>query len=72
MREAHAENRVARIEQREIHRLIGLRTGMRLHVGVGGAEELLQPLEGEALSHVHVFAATVVALAWGSPRRTCS
>ena len=36
---------------------------MRLHVGVGGAEQGLGPLNGQGLGLVDVFAATVIALA---------
>ena len=38
MRETHAQDGVAGIEQREVHGGIGLRAGMRLHVGIVGAE----------------------------------
>jgi hypothetical protein len=36
---------------------------MRLHVGVGGAEQLLRPLDRQLLGDVDEFAAAVVALA---------
>jgi hypothetical protein len=61
--QAHAENGVARLQQRQIHRLVGLRAGVRLHVGVIGAKQLLDALNGQTLGHIHVFAAAVVALA---------
>jgi hypothetical protein len=38
---AHAHDGVARLQQREEHGLVGLRAGMRLHVGEVGAEQLL-------------------------------
>jgi hypothetical protein len=63
VRERHAEDAVAGIQQREVHRLVGLRAGMRLHVGVVGIEELLDAIQGEPLGDVDVFAAAVVALA---------
>ena len=59
----HAEDGVARIEQGEVDRLVGLRTGVRLHVGVVGTEQLLEAVDGQLLGDVHVFAATVVTLA---------
>ena len=59
----HAENGVARIQQRKKHCLIGLRAGMRLHVGIIGPEQLLRALDRQRLGHVDVFAAAVIALA---------
>ncbi len=61
--EAHAEDRVARLQQREIDGGIGLRTGVRLHVGVVGAEQLLRALDRQTLGDVDELAAAVVALA---------
>ena len=63
VREAHPKDVIARVEQRHVHRGVGLRTRVRLHVGVGRAEQLLDALDGEALGHVHVFTAAVIALA---------
>ena len=61
--EAHAENRVARIDQREIGRGVGLRAGVRLHVGVVGTEQLLGAIDRQLLGDVDVFATAVIALA---------
>ena len=61
--EAHAEDGVARIDQREVGRGIGLAAGVRLDVGVVGAEELLGALDGELLGDVDELATAVVALA---------
>ena len=63
MRQRHAEDGVARLQQREVHGLVGLRAAVRLHVGVVGAEQLLQAVDGQLLGNVHVLATTVVALA---------
>jgi hypothetical protein len=60
--EAHAEDGVARVDQREIGRGIRLRTGMRLHVGVVGAE-LLGAVDGELLRDIDELTAAVIALA---------
>ena len=57
------EHRVARLERGEIDRRVGLRAGVRLHVGVLGAEELLGPIDGQLLDDVDELAAAVVALA---------
>jgi len=62
MGQAHAEDGVTRLQQGQIHRSVGLRAGVRLHVGPVGAEELLDAVDGELLHHVHMLAATVVAL----------
>ena len=43
--------------------MVGLAPGVRLHVGVLGAEELLGAVDGELLDHVDELAAAVVALA---------
>ena len=71
MIETHAENGVARLHQCEIGRRVRLRAGMRLHVGIVGAEELLRPIDGELLGDIDVLAAAVVALARDSLPRTC-
>ena len=63
VREVHAEHGVAGLQRREIDRHVGLRAGVRLHVGVVGAEERLGARDGQRLDHVHELAAAVVALA---------
>jgi hypothetical protein len=40
--QVHAQDRVARVEQREVDGHVGLRARVRLHVGVLGAEERLE------------------------------
>ncbi len=62
MGQRHAQDGVARLQQGEVHGLIGLRARMRLDVGVGGAEQLLDPVDRQLLGDVDVFAAAVVAL----------
>src|SRR5205823_4857209 len=61
--QAHGKHRVAGLQAGEVGGHIGLGAGVRLHVGVGGAEELLDALDGQGLGDVHVLAAAVVALA---------
>ena len=63
VRQVHAEDRVARLQQREIHRHVRLRARVRLHVGVLGAEQLLGPRDRQRLGDVDELAAAVVALA---------
>src|SRR6185503_10950504 len=52
-----------RLEQREVHRHVGLRAGVGLHVDVLGPEELAGPADGQLLGDVDDLAAAVVALA---------
>src|SRR5450759_99257 len=62
LREVETEYDVARLQEREVHRRICLRAGMRLHVGVVGGEQLLHAVDRELLHHVHEFAPAVVPL----------
>ncbi len=71
VREVHGQDQVAGLEHGEINGGIGLRTGVRLHVDVLGAEKLLRALDGQFLDDVDVFAAAVPALLRDNPRRTC-
>lgn len=61
VREVQAKDGVARVEQREHGRGVGLSTRVRLDVGVPGAEEFLDARDGQALDRVDVLAPTVVA-----------
>ena len=62
--EVHAQDPVARLEDAEIRRHVGLRARVRLHVDVLGAREQGErTLLGEHLGDVHELAAAVVALA---------
>ena len=61
--EVEAHEGVARLQQREKHRLVHLAAGVRLHVGEPGAEELLGARDGEIFRDVDVLAAAIVALA---------
>ena len=61
--EVHAHDGVARLQQSEVHRDIGLGAGVGLDIGVLGAEELLGPLDGEVFPLVHELTAAVVARA---------
>ena len=63
MRQRHAENGVARLEHGHVDGLIGLRTGVRLHVGVFRTKQRLQAVNRKLLGLVHKLAAAVVALA---------
>ncbi len=61
--QVHAQHRVAGLDKRKINRHVGLRTRVRLYVGVLRAEELFRPLNGQVFHLVHALAAAIVALA---------
>src|SRR5215208_1640449 len=61
--QVHGKDLVAGFGQDSVRLLVRLAPRMRLHVGVICAEELLRPVYGELLHHVHKLAAAVVALA---------
>src|SRR5580693_4212077 len=63
MRQIHAEDRVAWLEHGRIGGLIGLRSGVWLHINIFGAEELESALAGQILHYIRKFAAGVIALA---------
>lgn len=61
--QAHAQHGVTGIEQRQVHGRIRLAAGVRLHVGIIGAEQLFGAVDGQLLDFIHMFAAAVIALA---------
>ena len=61
MRERHAEHRIARLQHGHEDRHVRLRAGVRLHVGVVGAEDALRTVDRETLGDVDELAAAVVA-----------
>ncbi len=63
VRQRHAEHGVARLQHRHEDRHVGLRSGVRLHVGVLRPEELSEAFEREPLGDVDPLAAAVVPLA---------
>jgi len=63
MLERQPHDGVARRQHRVVDGLVGLRTGMRLDVGIFRAEQLFHALDRERLGLVHEFAAAVIALA---------
>ena len=63
VRKVHAHERVARVQHRKEHRHVRLCAGMRLHVCVIAAEQLLRALDRKVLHDVHKLAAAVVTLA---------
>src|SRR5579859_1553060 len=63
MVEAHSEDGISRTQQGEVNRGIGLRSRMRLHIGVCRPKQPLGTLDGQTLGNVDEFTPTVVALA---------
>ena len=61
--QAHAQYGVVGLQQRLVHRSVGLGTGVRLHVGKVGAKQLLGACDRQHLNNIHVFAAAVITFA---------
>ena len=59
--ERHAEHRVAGLQQRQKHRLIGRRPGMRLHIGEPAPEQARRALDRQPFGDIDEFAAAVIA-----------
>ncbi len=62
MGQVHAENGVAGLKDGRIGGFIGLRTGVGLHVGVFGFEELPGAIAGQVLHDVGVLTPAVITL----------
>ena len=61
--QVHAQYRVARLQQREVYRKVGLCARVRLYIGMIRAEQLARALARQIFHYVHVLAAAIVALA---------
>ncbi len=61
VRQVEAENGVAGLQNRRVSRGIGLRAGVRLHVDMLAAEDLLGAIAGQVLDHVGILASAIVA-----------
>ena len=61
--QVHGEEFVPGLQHAEIHSHVGAGTGVGLHVGVFGSEELLGTVDGQGFRFVHVLAAPVPPLA---------
>ena len=61
--QVHAHHRVTGVDQCQEDRRVGLGARMGLHVSVVAIEQGLDPLDGQPLGHIDVFAAAVIALA---------
>ena len=63
LRQVHAHNSIAQIQQSKINCQIGLCTGVGLNIGIFCAEQLAGTLDGNVLHLVHIDTAAIVALA---------
>ena len=61
--QVHPQHCVAGLQQGEIRRLVGLRAGMGLDVGMLRAEQLAGPFPRDVLHHIYFLAAAIIALA---------
>ncbi|MCY1420415.1 hypothetical protein D9M71_360350 [compost metagenome] len=61
--QAHAQHGVTGLQQGQVHRGVGLAAGVRLHISVVCAEQLLGTVDGQLLDHIHMLATAVVTLA---------
>ena len=59
--EVHAKDRVAGLQQRREHTLIGLTAGIRLHIGKVADEKRLRPVDGKVFGHIDELATAVIA-----------
>src|SRR5262249_35813434 len=60
VRQIHAENGVAGLQDGEIYRHVGLAAGMGLHVDVLGTEEFFCTIDRKIFHDIHELAATVI------------
>ena len=63
LRQIHAHDGIAQIQQSKINCQIGLCTGVGLNIGIFCAEQLAGTLDGNVLHLVHIDTAAIVALA---------
>ena len=59
------------LQQRQEHRLVGLRARVRLHVGERAVEQLLGAVDRQLLGHVDVARSRRSSAGRDSPRRIC-
>ena len=63
VRQIHPQHGIAGLDHAGVRRLVGLRPGVRLHVGVFGVKQFLGALAGQVLEFIGKLAAGIVALA---------
>ena len=60
----NAHQRIAGLEQREVHGQVGVRAGVGLHVGELATKEFRCAIDGQLLSPIVIDAAGIVPFAW--------
>ena len=63
MGQIEPHDRVARLQQGQENREVGLGTAVGLHIGPSGTKQLLGPLDGQLFNGINVFTTAVVPLA---------
>ena len=63
LRQVHAHDGIADVQQCKVDGQVGLCTGVRLHVGILGPKQLAGALNGDVLDLIHIGTAAVIALA---------
>ena len=58
--EAHAQDRITGFDERLKHRLIGLRPGIGLHIGIGAIVKFTNTLDGKLFGHINMFATAII------------
>ena len=58
--QVHAQDGVARLQQRLVHPLVGLAARVGLHVGEFAVEQLFRALDGQVLGNIDELAAAIV------------
>ena len=61
--QAHAKHGITGRTQRQVNGSVGLRTGMRLNVGIVGAEQLLGAIDRQLLRNIDVFTPAIITFA---------
>ena len=59
----HAQNGVARFQNRSVHGLVGLRAGVRLDIDIFCAKQFFYAINRQLFDNINIFTATVVAFA---------
>ncbi len=60
MRQAHPQDGIARLQQRQINGGIGLRTRMRLDIGVISRKEFFYPINSQLLGNINILTAAII------------
>ena len=62
MRQVEAHECIARLEHRHKHSHVGLRTRVRLHIGILCTKKAFQTVDGKIFGLVHHFTTAIIAV----------